>query len=1162
MPLKSFANSAPISHHLVKNSFSIAVMAKPLKTSKLKCISFGFTLLMLILSATLHAQMVGINAYIKGDNAELGIDGNGGFEGCPTVISPPLPGMHFRSDNDFFGFTANTTGGNWTQFDGDFFTPGTEENGWGFEIGNNGTYASNNCYDLDLNGGIPGAITEWTQIADCISLTWEGDRTVGTNLHFKVNYLLHLPDRYYTTTVSITNNTSSTIPTLYYYRNVDPDNNVSLCGYSTTSCYYTQNTIEEQPIIGGGCSIAHVSATQATPWLSYIAFAAAGDNWKAGYGGFSNRDASDLWNGTGFVQTSGSTHYDDEAIYIANRIQNLAPGATESFKFVVILDDALASIAVGSLMHISYPGSSNLPPSICNATIDTATVCAGSPAPISVSLGSSSSNNVLNNYTWVWSPAAGLNTATGPSVIASPSVTTTYTVNGTPNFTNCGPPVNLSVVVKVAAAPTVTVPNSISTCAGTLIPATAFSSNQSGTTFIWTNSNPAIGLAASDTGNVPAFVPTNTTSSPITSTIEVTPVIGGCNGTPSTYTITVAPSTGITVNSPTICAGQSTVITAVGGTNYSWNTGGSNDTLVVTPTTTTTYTVTGTDSSGCVVSSDAVVTVISLQLAITSTPVCAGQTATLVATGANFYQWNSGATNDTIMITPTATATYSVTGTDANGCTANFSTTLVVNSNPVVTVNSPTICSGQSVTLTANGGDTYTWNSIAAPDTFVVSPTSSTSYTVIGTDTNGCVDTAVSNVIVNISPVSNAGQNVTICSGLSTQLMATGGGSYSWSPSTGLSNSSISNPILTPTATTTYTVTVTSANNCTDSDDVLINVLQSPTANFTAAPVCFNDPTVFTNLSSGGATNWNWSFGDGNNSTLQSPSYTYTAPGNYTSNLIVSGSNGCSDTLALPVIVYAVPELPQLTSNSPICEGNVFNINTIQNNTYNYNWTGPDNFSSTEQNIIITNSAVSMSGTYTLITSIPSTNCTSPMASINIEVLSSPAIPDITTSTQLCYGDTLSLNTTAAASNYLWNGPNGFTSELQNPSITNFNDDAVGDFTLTIENSNGCTSQNTVAVALECEDILALFIPNVFTPNGDGENQTFRVITADVKEIEVFIYNRWGILVYSYNSLDGGWDGKTDKGSVAPDGTYFYIVNATTYRGRAISQKGTFTLLK
>jgi gliding motility-associated-like protein len=116
--------------------------------------------------------------------------------------------------------------------------------------------------------------------------------------------------------------------------------------------------------------------------------------------------------------------------------------------------------------------------------------------------------------------------------------------------------------------------------------------------------------------------------------------------------------------------------------------------------------------------------------------------------------------------------------------------------------------------------------------------------------------------------------------------------------------------------------------------------------------------------------------------------------------------------------------------------------------------------------------------------------------------------------------------------------------------------------TLIISNSNGCTSQDTITVLIDCDDITDLFIPNVFTPNGDNENQLFKIVSSYLKELSVEIYDRWGIQMNSWNSLEGGWDGKTKKGLDAPSGTYFYIVNATYWQGSVVSKQGSFSLFR
>ena len=192
----------------------------------------------------LSAQIwpVGPDRYVQGVSVEYGIDGLGGYEGIDITASPVPAGMHWRSGNQLFGFMANPQLNGWagSAYDGDFFTPGSPENGWGFEIGTGAaTSQGNNCSYLQQ---INGAITGHNTVFNCYNVDWEGDATTGTNLHFKINYFLQATDLFYTTTVSITNNTAATIPDMYYYRNLDPDNNQPISGTFTTN-----QTIEDNP---------------------------------------------------------------------------------------------------------------------------------------------------------------------------------------------------------------------------------------------------------------------------------------------------------------------------------------------------------------------------------------------------------------------------------------------------------------------------------------------------------------------------------------------------------------------------------------------------------------------------------------------------------------------------------------------------------------------------------------------------------------------------------------------------------------------------------------------------------------------------------------------------------------------------------------------------
>ncbi|CAN5397576.1 hypothetical protein BH10BAC1_BH10BAC1_05780 [soil metagenome] len=297
---------------------------------------------------------------MKGNYVEIGIDGFGGFEGANTIGSPVPAGMHFRSGTQHFGFMANPQMNSWagSAYDGDFFTPGSPENGWGFEMdtagGTSAMSYGNNCSYLQQ---IPGAITSWSYSAPQTICEWEGDDTT-TSLHFKIYYDLDDANLFYITTISITNNSSSVVPDLYYYRNLDPDNNESISGDFTT-----QNTIVSQISMGG--TNTSVNATQALPWISSFAFLAIDSNWVAGYGGFSNRDASDMYNGVGYTQTVGATNLADESIYLAYKVSNLAPGNTQSFKFASIFDTTSVTSAITAL-SLSTVSINNLPTDLPN----------------------------------------------------------------------------------------------------------------------------------------------------------------------------------------------------------------------------------------------------------------------------------------------------------------------------------------------------------------------------------------------------------------------------------------------------------------------------------------------------------------------------------------------------------------------------------------------------------------------------------------------------------------------------------------------------------------------------------------------------------------------------------------------------------------------------
>ncbi len=202
----------------------------------------------------------------------------------------------------------------------------------------------------------------------------------------------------------------------------------------------------------------------------------------------------------------------------------------------------------------------------------------------------------------------------------------------------------------------------------------------------------------------------------------------------------------ITVNSGSICAGNSFTISPTGGITYTIS-GGNN---IVSPVANTDYTVTGSDINGCENTAVSSVTVNALpNVSVNSGPVCTGSSFTMNPTGATSYVYSSG----TNVVSPTANTDYTVTGTDGNSCSNTAVSSVTVNALPSVNVSgTPTICLGSSTSLTASGASSYTWSDGATTAVNIVSPSITTTYTVTGTDINGCVNSTTSVLTVSNCP--------------------------------------------------------------------------------------------------------------------------------------------------------------------------------------------------------------------------------------------------------------------------------------------------------------------------------------------------------------------------------------------------------------------------
>ncbi len=372
-----------------------------------------------------------------------------------------------------------------------------------------------------------------------------------------------------------------------------------------------------------------------------------------------------------------------------------------------------------------------------------------------------------------------------------------------------------------------------------------------------------------------------------------------------------------------VCTGGSATLSGSGASTYTWNNNITNS-VAFTPVATQTYTVTGTDTNGCQNTAQVTITVNSLPVvsAGQAQTLCAGTSATLNGSGASTYIWNNGVTNG-VAFTPQATQTYTVTGTDANGCQNTAQVTISVNTLPLVTAGpAQTLCAGATATLNGAGASTYTWNNNIA-NGVAFTPLATQSYTVTGTDANGCQNTAQVTITVNSLPVVSAGQAQTLCAGSSATVNGSGASTYTW-------DNNVTNGVsFIPSTTQTYSVTGTDANGCQNTAQVSITVNPLPVVNAGSTQnVCPGVPVI---LTASGASTYVW-----DNNISNGQAFIPNTSGIYT--VIGTDLNGCNDTAQISVNIFPAPVV-SLGNDTLVCEYNFpVTINASGNQNFSYSW--------------------------------------------------------------------------------------------------------------------------------------------------------------------------------------------------------------------------------
>lgn len=746
-----------------------------------------------------------------------------------------------------------------------------------------------------------------------------------------------------------------------------------------------------------------------------------------------------------------------------------------------------------------------------------------SPLSGALCVGQSATLSATGATGYTWNPG-GANTS---SIIVSPTINTTYTlisVSGPCTSTN-------TIPISVSPTPTLIIsPLSSTNCAGN----SSTISVSGGATYTWS--------PIAVTGSVAVVSPTINTTYTVTATSAF-----GCTST-AVSSVVVNPNPTITaVASPTnICSasGAPVLLSASGAASYTWSPVSSNSsTLVVTPTVTTTYSVAGSNTFGCVTSQTVGVFVSptpTLNIVSSPTAICNGSSATLTATGANSYSWIPGSlTGTSVIVSPTATTIYTITGTSGI-CSSTHTFTLNVLASPNVNINPipPAICNGGTALLLGTGATAYTWSpSNANTTTLIVTPSVTTIYTLTGVNAVGCKNTANTTVTVNPTPTISVSSSTNIvCSGNSATLTLNGALNYFTLP--GAQTSSI--VIVTPTNSITYTITGVNSFSCTDTETITIDVAPSPIINAASSSTLLCDGGSFS-LSATGANNYTWMpIG------ITGSAITTTATNAITVYTVVGESGGCINTTTVPVVVINCNNtmfgMTKAAGNPVLVYNTYYNVtftvtavnassvnltNVSMDENLSVAFPAPTNFTVLNQPVITSqNSALVVNPLFDGTSQI---SLTSPFTSTLLANKRDTIVFTVRVDPKGYYGP-------------FKNSVIGFAQFLNNVIVSDSsNNGFVWD-----PDQDGDPTNNDTATVINFTPI-DLFIPDGFSPNGDGSNDVFFIKGMNGRPLKLTVFNRWGNKVYEKSEYDNTWDAYPNVSNTlgsnrVPPSTYYYVI--------------------
>jgi gliding motility-associated-like protein len=857
-----------------------------------------------------------------------------------------------------------------------------------------------------------------------------------------------------------------------------------------------------------------------------------------------------------------------------------------------------------SLQNPSVPSATTAASGTYSVTVTSAAGCTSSPGTVNVTVNPTPAAPTASNQSICYGMTATLTAsgsgptyewynAPGGTLLGTGSSFTTPPITSTTNYyvqTNAAGCIGPMTTVTVNVAPSLTAnagpDDSICSGASYTLGATP---TGAGYTYTWD----APGTPGFSTSATPSVTPASTT----TYTVTIADALG-CTGT-DMVTITVGSPLLVNPTSvPASCFGScnGTASTSASGSFgsfvFDWSPGSpvGDGTANISALCAGSYTVMVTDLIGCTASGTTTVTEpTALSLTSSTTTAHCGLpdgSATVNATGSSgsySYLWSDGQiVANAVNLAP---GTYTVTVTDVvNGCTAT--TTATVPNTPGVTstitssnVTCNSACDG-TASVTASTGVTpysYSW-SPGGQITPAITGLCPGTYTCTITDASGCTVTSSATITQPAAIVIDPIPAVTICQGQSTTLNATatgghlGGYTFNWNapPFTGPSNT------VSPSATTTYTVTALDTAGCASQSPVTVTVTVNPPLSVTASAnvsICPGSSTTLTATPGGGngTYSYSWMPGAGTGSTFNvSPSATTT----YT----ITVTDGCTTTPATATVTVTILPLPVVTFSpasssgcSPLCVTFADGTTVAGGSVTSWLWGFGDGSTSAMQNPTHCFNAIGAVTNYDVtLTATSNGGCTSTAtltSAVTVYGLPTAAFtfnpqPASLAAPEISFTD-LSTNATS----WSWNfadpintlEPN--TSNAENPSHT-YADAGTFCVTLIASNIGGCADTTVNCVTIDPE--FTLYIPNAFTPDGDGLNDVFAPKGDNIAEFTMRIFDRWGNMIFVSKALNEGWDGKVKGGSgeVAQEDVYVYNIEVKENTGGRKRYIGHVTIVK